>query len=244
MIALLVVLTFVVLISLDYFVFRKRYPELGAEWPPKPGLRPAAWQPVPAGVFLQPTYTWGCLGPTGDLYVGVHPMLQGLVGPPCELECLEPGTHVAKGETLLRLARAGQHLTVRSPVAGRVDRVNKTAVREARWRQANGHEGVWLYRVHPEGLASEARTWLTGAAAAEWARRRYDELRSWLQVAVTDGHLGVTMADGGELPVGILGEMDQDVWSRLEDHFLSPSDMGPNSPERLLSPFDTPEELQ
>lgn len=236
MVALLVVLTLVVLISLDYFVFRKRYPELGAEWPPKPGLRPrpkAAWQPVPSGVFLQPTYTWSSLGPTGELYIGVHPMLLGLVGQPYELECRKPGEHVAKGDELVRIARSGHHLSVRSPVAARVNSVNRTALREARWREANGHEGVWLYRVRPEGIAREAATWLTGAAAADWARRRYDDLRSWLQGAVIDGHLGVTMADGGELPVGILGELDQDVWSRLEDRFLATE-----SSERFLSPYD------
>ncbi len=248
MVALLVVLTFAALVALDYFVFSKRYPELSAGWPATPGLRPlpkAAWQPAPAGVFLQPTCTWGSLGPSGDLYVGVHPMLLGLVGPPCELECRRPGEHVAKGEELVRITRAGRHLTVRSPIAARVGRVNRKAVRDARWREANAREGVWLYRLRPERLAHEVTTWLTGEAAAEWTRRRYDELRSYLQGAVAESHLGVTMADGGELPVGILGEMDQEVWSRLEDRFLSPFDtMSPQSPERFLSPFDTPENQQ
>jgi glycine cleavage system H lipoate-binding protein len=236
MVAALVVLTFAVLVALDYFVFSRRYPELSAGWPAKPGIRPlspAAWQPVRAGVFLQPTYTWGCLGPLGDVYVGVHPMLLGLVGPPCELECRRPGEHVAKGDTLVTIARAGRHLTVRSPVAARVDRVNLQAVREARWRQADGHEGVWLYRLRPERLAHEVTTWLTGEAAAEWTRRRYDELRSYLQGTVVESHLGALMADGGDLPVGILGEMDQEVWSRLEDRFLAPADtMRPESPDR------------
>jgi glycine cleavage system H lipoate-binding protein len=223
---LLMALTFAIFIALDYFVIRKRYPELGAGWPAKAGLHPlapASWQPVADGVFLQPTYTWGCLGPLGDMYVGVHPMLMGLVGPPCELECRQPGEHVAEGDTLVTIGRAGRHLTVRSPVAARVERVNHKAVREARSREANGHEGVWLYRVRPERLDHEATTWLTGAAAAEWTRRQYHELRSFLQSTVAESHLGVTMADGGELPAGILGELDQEVWSDIEQRFLSPA---------------------
>jgi hypothetical protein len=31
------------------------------------------------------------------------------------------------------------------------------------------------------------------------------------------------MADGGELPVGILGDMDESVWAGLEDRFLAPA---------------------
>jgi glycine cleavage system H lipoate-binding protein len=224
---LLMALTFAVLIALEYFVIRKRYPELGAGWPAKAGLHPlspASWQPVPDGVFLQPTYTWGSFGPSGNMYVGVHPMLLGLVGPPCELECRQPGERVAKGDTLVTIGRAGRHLTVRSPVAARVDRVNRHEVSKARLREANGHEGVWLYRLRPEPLAQDATMWLTGEAAAAWTRRRYDELRTFMQGTVAESHLGVTMADGGDLPVGILGEMDQEVWSRLEDRFLSPAD--------------------
>ena len=224
---LLMALTFAILIALDYFVIRNRYPELAAGWPRKSGLHPlssAAWQAVPDGVFLQPTYTWGSFGPSGDLYVGVHPMLLGLVGPPCELECRQPGEHIAKGDTLVTIGRAGRHLAVRSPVAARVDRVNRHEVREARLHEANGHQGVWLYRLHPEHLAQDATRWLTGEAAAAWTRRRYDELRAFMQGTMAESHLGVTMADGGDLPVGILGEMDQEVWSRLEDRFLSPAD--------------------
>jgi hypothetical protein len=29
------------------------------------------------------------------------------------------------------------------------------------------------------------------------------------------------MADGGELPVGILGDMDESVWAGLEERFLA-----------------------
>jgi glycine cleavage system H lipoate-binding protein len=146
---LLMVVIFAIPIALEYFVFSKRYPELGAGWPVKAGprpLSPASWHPVANVVFIQPTYTWGCLGPLGDLYVGVHPMLMGLVGPPCELECREPGEHVAEGDPLVTIERAGRRLTVRSPVSARVDRVNHKAVREAQLREANGHKGVWLYR--------------------------------------------------------------------------------------------------
>ncbi len=226
MAAVLVVITFAVLIALDYYVFSKRYPALGAGWPARTGIHPvpsAAWQPVPPGVFLQPTYTWGSLGPTGNLYVGVHPMMLGLVGSPSELACRQPGELVAKGDPLVTIGRAGRHLALRSPVAARVERVNQKAISAARVHEANGQEGVWLYRLRPENMDRDATSWLTGEAAAEWSRRRYGELRAFFQGTVAESHLGITMSDGGDLPVGILGEMEQDVWVNLENRFLSPA---------------------
>ena len=225
MVLVLVLLTFAVMAALDYFVFSKSYTEYYARGSARPALQPlpAAYQPVPAGVYLQSTYTWSRIGRSGEVYLGVHPMLLGLVGASCELEFRTRGEHVAKGEPLVRIVRAGRRLTVRSPIAGRVDRVNRRAIGGPRWRGVEGHDGDWLYRLQPERVAEEVPLWLSGEAAAEWTRRRYDDLRAYLHGAVADGHLGVMLADGGELPVGILAEMDEHVWTGLEDRFLAPA---------------------
>jgi len=225
MVLALVLLTFAVMIALDYFVFSKRYQEYYARGSAKTALQPlpAANQPVPDGIFLQSTYTWGRMGKSGEIYLGVHPMLLGLVGTPCELEFRARGEHVAKGDPLVRIGRAGRRLTVRSPIAGRVDRVNRRELGVALWRGVAGHGGDWLYRLQPERVAEEVPRWFSGEAAAEWTRRRYDDLRAYLHGAVADQHLGVMLADGGELPVGILAELDERVWIGLEDRFLAPA---------------------
>jgi hypothetical protein len=92
---------------------------------------------------------------------------------------------------------------------------------ETLWRELEENDGGWLYRLQPESAADELKTWLTGEPAAEWTRRQYDRLRTYLQNAVADGHLGTVMADGGELPPGVLADMDERVWAGLEDRFLS-----------------------
>ena len=223
MVMTLVVLTFVVFIALDYFVFSKRHAEETSR-APAIALReslPAVRQPVPVGVYLQPTYTWSRLGSAGEVYLGVHPMLLALVGAPCELEFRAQGEFVAKGEPLVRVGRGGRHLTVRSPIAGRVEQVNRQASGETRWPDLEGNDGGWLYRLRPERVADEVATWFAGDRAAEWTGRQYDQLRIYLQNAVADGHLGTVMADGGELPLGILADMDESVWTGLEERFLT-----------------------
>jgi glycine cleavage system H lipoate-binding protein len=225
MVMVLVVLTFVVFIALDYFVFSRRHAEASspalATVESAPGPLPAVRQRMPAGIFLQPTFTWSRLGRLGEVYIGVHPMLVGLVGDACELGFRSPGEHVAKGEQLVTLSFCGRHLTVRSPIAGRVEHVNKLVTGETRWRDLEHNNGGWLYRIQPERVAEEVPRWLAGEQAAEWTRRQYGLLREYLQGAVADGHLGFVMADGGELPIGILADMDERVWAGLEDRFLA-----------------------
>jgi glycine cleavage system H lipoate-binding protein len=224
MVMVLVVLTFVAFIALDYFVFSKRPAEACSVAFAPAGAReplPAVSQGMPSGVYLQPTFTWSRLGPSGEVYLGVHPMLVGLVGGACEYELRGEGETVREGEPLVRLGLGRRHLTVRSPIGGRVEHVNRPPASETRWRDLGVNDGGWLYRIRPAGAVEEDSAWMVGERAAEWTRRQYGRLREFLQAARADGHLGVVMADGGELPVGILQDMDQSVWAGLEDRFLT-----------------------
>jgi glycine cleavage system H lipoate-binding protein len=225
MVMVLVVLSFVVFIALDYFVFSRRPAEASAPESLRAAAReplPTVRQGMPSGVYLQPTFTWSRLGPAGEVYLGVHPMLVALVGEPCEYELRGEGETVRAGEPLLRLGLGRRHLTVRSPIAGRVEHVNRIPTGETRWRDLEANNGGWLYRIRPAVAVEGDSTWMVGERAAEWTGRQYGRLREFLQAARADGHLGVVMADGGELPVGILQDLDESVWEGLEDRFLTP----------------------
>jgi glycine cleavage system H lipoate-binding protein len=221
MVPVLVLLTFAALVALDRLVLAKGYFEENGGWPERLESLAAqsASERVPTDVFLQPTFTWSRVGEWGTVCLGVHPMLLRLIGASGEVELRAKGERVRKGEPLVRLWRAGRHLTVRSPIGGRLVRVNRRAG-QAPW--CEGESGPpWLYRLEPEGVEEERARWLGGAAALEWTRRQYGLLRAYLCEAVSPSQLGAVMADGGDLPVGILAEIDQGVWTGLEDRFLT-----------------------
>lgn len=224
MVVTLVVLSFVVLVALDHFVISRRKAPATAPAPvvgPPASLASAAGPP-PSGTWLQPTGTWSRLADGGEVLLGVHPLLLDLVGWPRQLELLEPGAHVARGEPLARIGREGRQLAVPSPVTGRIEAVFREPADQFGWRHATERDGEWLYRVLPERLDEESASWLSGEAAGAWVRRRYEEVREFLLGAFADRHLGPTLADGGDLPVGVLGGLDQGVWSGLEGRFLVP----------------------
>lgn len=223
MVMVLVVLTFVVFIALDYFVFSKRPAEASSPAFARAEAReplPSVRQGMPSGIYLQPTFTWSRFGASGEVYLGVHPMLVGLVGEACEYELRGEGEAVREGEPLLRLGLGQRRLTIRSPIAGRVEHVNHLQTGETRWRDLEEGDGGWLYRIRPERAVEASPGWMVGERAAEWTRRRYTELRDYLHAAFAEGHVGPVMADGGELPVGILNDVNERVWSGLEERFL------------------------
>jgi glycine cleavage system H lipoate-binding protein len=229
MVAVLVVLTFAVLVLLDYYVFARRERTAAAAAPratpraTRPGVAAAASRPVPGDVFVQPTFTWSRIGDAGDLYVGVHPLLLDLVGTPLSLDCRAHGERVKKGEPLVKLGRGERRLTVPSPVSGTIELVNYPALdSDDPWSASHTRGGAWLYRVVPEQLAAEMRGWLVGDAALAWARVRYHDLREYLSSAAADQHVGFVMADGGDLPVGVLADMDDRTWNGVQSRVAPP----------------------
>ncbi len=227
MTALLVALTFAGLVALDYFVIRRRRVQNEAEIPdehPLAGLQSLteAIRRLPSGVFLQPPFTWSRIREDGNLLVGIHPLLLGLVGAPHRIELLDPGERVEKGEPLARIARDGRHLTVVSPFSGRIAAANHHRRGETEWRRLEAKDGSWIYRIEPDGVSEDVAGWMIGDRAVEWTRERYRSVREFLMRDFSVLELGVALADGGEVPVGILAALDETAWLHFEDTFLKP----------------------
>jgi len=223
MVVLFAVLTVAALIALDYFVLRKRRAERRAEIR-LPGLEPLSHtvDSVPDGVFLQPTYTWTRIRQDGDVLVGVHPLLLGLLGAPYGYELMASGSSVRKGEALLRLERGGRLLTVPSPIEGSITAVNRRSTGETQWKGLEAPEGSWLYRIRPERVEQEVPSWMIADTAVTWTKQQYERVRDYLTRAATLGEVGVALADGGDVPIGVLAELDDAGWDGFQDTFLTP----------------------
>lgn len=222
MVAVLVVVTILALLAADYYLLRPRRNAEGDDEIPLPGLQPlsAAVTQLPAGVFLQPTFTWSRIRPDGEVLLGVHPLLFGLVGAPYGIELLRNGDHVGKGAPLVRIKKGGRSLTVRSPIGGRISEVNHAIAGETAWNGLTHEDGSWLYRMVPERVVAEIPTWMIAERATEWTAREYRRLRERLVELTAGPRAAPTMMDGGEIPVGVLASLDDASWTVFERMFL------------------------
>lgn len=172
---------------------------------------------LPAGVFLQPTFTWSQVRTGGDVEIGVHPMLLSLVGPSRSLETRGAGEHVSRGDPLFTLEEAGRELTVRSPIAGRVIAANATPPSGTTWQAMSDRTCL----LEPDDLQSEIPAWMVGESAVDWSRTQYARIRDHLLARAAHPDTGLALADGGELPEGALAVMDPEDWIAFEGEFLT-----------------------
>jgi glycine cleavage system H lipoate-binding protein len=177
---------------------------------------------LPGGVFLHPTLTWGRLRANGEVDLGIHPLLLGLVGEARKINARgEPG-RIEQGDPIAHVVAGDRELVVRSPTSGRIVATNPQVTSDASWGGAIWDDGSWgwVCRVRPDRLSAEIGSWLISDEAVEWTRRKYGDIRDGILGLTSRGEPELLLADGGEIPIGILTQLDGEAWQQFEKDFL------------------------
>lgn len=187
---------------------------------PEPITLAEAMEEPPGGFFFQPAFTWTRIRKNGEFFLGVHPLLLSLVGPETSLEHVADEATLEKGDPLLRLRLDDRELQLFSPLAGQVVEVNDQFLPQTGWAGATSRGGSWLYRIRPRNVERDIPAWMLGSAASRWAHQEYREVRDFLFETVSHEEVGLSAADGGELPSGVLGQLDAGAWKSFQDRFI------------------------
>lgn len=217
MVVVLVILSFTIFLVISYFL-QKKYKS-----PQSESLRPSRLSlskilnTMPSGVFLQPGFTWCKILDSGQLILGIHPLIIGLIGKPDKIDLSQEGQQVGKGELLLTIYKNGLLLRLKSPVRGEIRSVNPQFSLENSWESLGCQ---WLYVVEPVNLSEEVGNWFVSEKSHFWLNEKYQEIKAFLMQKLSNTDLGVTMADGGDLPVGVLAISEKEIWAEFEERFL------------------------
>lgn len=173
------------------------------------------------GVYLQPAFTWSRISGDGDLLVGIHPLLLGLAGDEARIDVPVSSRRVRRGDPLVRMRMGGREVTLPSPAAGAIREVRASSANGPVAADAGSGDGAWACRLRPDDLGRDMRGWFEGGDALRWTDERYNEIREYLMRAGAGGEVGVSLADGGEIPDGILLELSDGDWGAFRQRFLS-----------------------
>jgi glycine cleavage system H lipoate-binding protein len=170
---------------------------------------------LPRGVFLQPTLTWSKMLDNGNILLGIHPVLMGLIGEPDAVEIVPESKKLKKGEPLLEIHKDSKVLRVKTPLAGTITAVNQR-FEGTSWDNMGG---TWLYTIKPEKISSEISNWFIADKSSTWLQEKFQLITNFFMQNLPQKKLGLTMTDGGELPVGVLSQFDQKTWQDFENTF-------------------------
>ena len=219
MLALMTILTFIVFISLDYFLSRRRAEQTAPamEVVPEPVLAAApvaepvwvAGYEMPQDLHYHPGHVWA--RPVGrDLVdVGMDDFARRLVGKADSIDLPKVGDWVNQGAPAFDIAANGRTAHLVSPVSGKVVAVNKHADPNDPYRRG------WLCRIRDFALADNLRNLLSGSLALRWM----EDSRKQLEVQLMNLS-GSVLQDGGTPSPDFTRHLRAADWNHLAEEFF------------------------
>jgi glycine cleavage system H protein len=226
MVVILVLLTILTFLTVDYFVERSALRRAEAAAGPRRPRAPARVQPppalpelaaIPAGLFVGPGHVWLELERGGGVRLGTDAFAPALLGSLDQVETVPVGGEVRRGERLALLRRGERAVEVRSPVDGLVAGVNRDLACAPGRLASDPYGEGWLVRVLPRGLGVALGGLAVGEEARDWLRREASRLRDRLVALAAGPAPALATAPDGGLPVeGVAALLDENSWRELE----------------------------
>jgi len=226
MVALLVLSTVLLFLTVDYFVRRRRALQVtaGEREYVAPVVAHDPEYRSPHGVFFDPHHVWAFLEESGSALVGVDDLTRVVMGRIDRVDIVPAGKRVRRGEKLLELFHGNRSVTVRSPFDGVVEEVKDQVARAT-------HDGAltsdWLCKIRPSDTSAFQQTMMLGEKASDWLKREVRRLRVFLSTVASEHPvLAQTAHDGGMPYAGMAEYLSDRDWRKLRETFFDDLENG------------------
>ncbi len=218
MVALLVVATFAVFITVDVLLHRDKYRFRVAETAAAPN--PAA-VPIVAGVALpetlasHPGHSWALDAGNGRVRIGLDEFAASLLGSIRGLEVPQRGRWFRQGEKGWSVATLNGEAPMLAPAEGEIVAVNEKVMADPGLISRDPYGAGWLLEIFSPDTQVSFRNLLSGALARRWMEESITELRAALTPMPA-----ATALDGGRLAPELGTELPPEKWREMTKRFF------------------------
>ncbi len=228
MVALFVLITFVLIISINLIVTKIRDKKIAVfeESAEHAASSYAVFTKdsiyVPKDVYFNPNHTWASITGEGNLSIGVDDFINKIVQPGSIHLFAKNGDRIQKGDNLFELHKGNKKIVVKSPVTGIVNAVNHRAVNNTSSLKEDPYEENWLLQVDPQRLGDSLAAMHIGKPVVQWMKNEIERFKDFLSTLhLAASPVGATMYDGGNIVEGVFTSFDDEVAKKFESEFLS-----------------------
>jgi len=218
-----VVLTILVLVSLDLLLAKRRGHRTEEEVMTCANLEAAgevgAAVSLPQGLFLSRGHSWAEVLADGSVRVGMDEVVAEALGVPGKIVLPSSGDRVLSGEPLLTIENGGKRLRVPSPISGTVESINDDLAAHPSLVSDAPYGGGWACCIRASQLGSEIRELRIAETAVTWLKEEVNSFVDWLRGG-SFSTAPAAIQDGGKPVSGSLAQLDQDAWTAFETEFL------------------------
>jgi glycine cleavage system H protein len=220
MTVILVLVTFLVFIVLDYVLNRGK-----AVVAIPVAAKPAAPAHVsgemvdgflvPENLAYHPGHAWVTRERKGVIRVGVDEFAASLVGRIEKIELPKPGQWIRQGQKVLTFYRGGEKTEMVSPTEGEVLAVNAEVLNNPAALRQDPYGNGWLMTVSVPDEENTSRNLIPKGLVGNWMRDAVERLYA-LQPALA----GAVAPDGGRPTEDLLAGLPDISWKKITGQFL------------------------
>jgi glycine cleavage system H lipoate-binding protein len=221
MTVILVLATFAVLLTIEYFLHPKHAPQPAAQWeaPMAPRMLPefVAGFALPENLRYHPGHTWA-LGESPNLVrVGMDDFAARLTAGVAQINLPQRGQWVRQGQKIVKLTRNGAAAEMVSPMEGIVTDINQAVLADPELARRDPYGEGWLVKVNAPDAKLNFRNLLGGMVARRWMEEAGARLREAVGVPAA-----ALAQDGGQAVSDVGSLLPADKWTSLtQELFLS-----------------------
>ncbi len=216
---LFVLLTFLVIISIRYFIEPKSQPAFETEIvakPQAPRVKREYGFEIPQEYCFHLGHTWVSKEGANDARVGVDKFVTNLMGKIDHIEVKGTDRWVRQGQKLITLTSNGTSVDLLSPVEGVVMAINDDVLQDPSLVTNDPYQNGWIAMVKSPDLKVNQRNLIQGSMVASWMQNNAARLNAMLSPTPA------LAQDGGGPISGLLPQLTPELRRKVvKEFFLS-----------------------
>jgi len=219
MTVLLVLLTFLTFLMIDYFTSRKQVVVQTAV-AAKQGVRRTLQSlvggfQVPEKLRYHPGHTWALNESPNLVRIGMDDFATKLAGKLESITLPQRGKWIRQGQKIWTLHRNGAAVDMVSPIEGSIVEINEVAARDPELARKDPYGEGWLVTVQSPDAKTNFRNLLTGSLARWWTEESASRLQRHMPLA-----MGALAQDGGVAMDNLSEQIPDQDWAALTKEFF------------------------
>jgi glycine cleavage system H lipoate-binding protein len=220
MTVILVLVTFLTFVVLDYFLNRNKVvatvPVLvHSAAPAHVGSEMVDGFLVPEGLSYHPGHTWLTRERKSVVRIGADEFAAALVGKVERIELPKPGQWVRQGQKVLSFFRDGEKVEMVSPTEGEIMDVNAELVNNPALLRRDPYGKGWLMTINVPDEENTTRNLVPKGLIRDWMREAVERLYATQPILA-----GAVAADGGRPADDLLSNLPDANWKEVTSEFF------------------------
>jgi glycine cleavage system H protein len=225
MTVLLVLLTFVTFLLIDYFRTRNTVVVQPTVQVAKREARAAAASlvggfAVPENLRYHPGHTWALSESPTMVRVGMDDFATKLAGKVESITLPKRGQWIRQGQKLCSLHRDGAAVDVISPIEGSVSDINDALITNPALARKDCYGDGWLVMVNSPDAKINFRNLIGGTLARWWTEESASRLQKQMPAFAAMAPAGVLAQDGGVAIEDVAAEIPDKDWAAITKGFF------------------------